>query len=341
MKPMKFEYVRLDGYTPEPNLRGKTNIIPMDSFDWDVSKLPHWSYDGSSTKQATGDASDCVLVPVKAIIDVERKDAWIVLCEVYNADGTPHATNIRATIDETASDGFWFGFEQEYVLAQNGRPIHWPAEWYPEPQGKYYCGVWYSNMGDLARKIVEEHLDFCLQAGINITCINSEVLKWQWEYGVLSFGAKAAGDDVRLARYIMMRIGEKYGVDLVLTPKPVKGDRNGTWMHCNFSNTYMREKWDEKYFIAVCEMFGKYREEHIAVYGSGNEERLTGAHETQSIHQFSYGISDRWASIRIPLATVQDGWKGRLEDRRVAANADPYKVVARVVKTVHEVPIKQ
>ena len=56
-------------------------------------------------------------------------------------------------------------------------------------------------------------------------------------------------------------------------------------------------------------------------------------HETQSINEFSYGVSDRGASIRIPVGTVDDGWKGRLEDRRPASNADPYKVAAAIVKT--------
>ena len=71
-------------------------------------------------------------------------------------------------------------------------------------------------------------------------------------------------------------------------------------------------------------------------YGAHNELRLTGAHETESIDTFSYGISDRGASIRIPVGTIDDGWKGRLEDRRTASNADPYKVAAAIIKTTKE-----
>ena len=62
--------------------------------------------------------------------------------------------------------------------------------------------------------------------------------------------------------------------------------------------------------------------------------RLTGKHETASISDFKYGVSDRGASIRIPILTVERGWKGWLEDRRPASNADPYKVAARIIKTV-------
>ena len=89
----------------------------------------------------------------------------------------------------------------------------------------------------------------------------------------------------------------------------------------------MRTCGDERIFIAICEEFGKHIQEHIKVYGAHNELRLTGKHETQSIDKFNYGISDRGASVRIPIATVKNGYKGRLEDRRVASNADPYEVV--------------
>lgn len=335
----KMEYIWLDGYTPEPGLRGKTKLVQMkEEFDGDVSKLPDWSFDGSSTLQAEGHSSDCILKPVRAYFDATRLNGWLIMCEVYNADGTPHASNTRATIDSD-DDDFWFGFEQEYVLERDGKPL-----WFADdtqstaPQGKYYCGVGYRHMNGLARIIVDEHFDLCWEAGIYLDGINAEVLKGQWEYGVLSKGAKKAWDDVWIARYIMMRLLEQYELDLNLNPKPVRtGDWNGTWMHCNFSNKKMREEGGEAYFTAICEKFGERVEEHITVYGSDNEFRLTGKHETQSIHQFSYGVSDRGASIRIPLTTVQDGWKWRLEDRRCAWNADPYKVAKVVVDSVHMV----
>ena len=78
----------------------------------------------------------------------------------------------------------------------------------------------------------------------------------------------------------------------------------------------------------------------MVVYGEYNEQRLTGLHETASIHEFSFGVSDRGASIRIPIITVEQGWKGWLEDRRPASNGDPYKIASRIVKTVSEAKIK-
>ena len=98
----------------------------------------------------------------------------------------------------------------------------------------------------------------------------------------------------------------------------------------------MRTSGEEEVFTKICEGFSTVISRHIDVYGADNDQRLTGAHETQSIDQFSFGISDRGASIRIPVGTIDDGWKGRLEDRRPASNADPYKVAAAIIKTVKE-----
>jgi len=327
---LKFEYIWLDGYKPEPNLRSKTKVLRLDSYNCEVDVLPEWSFDGSSTQQAKGNSSDCLLRPVAVYPDPGRRNAYLVVCEVYNADGTPHASNTRAKIEDNDKD-YWFGFEQEYVIEINGKPIGFPEGGYPEPQGPYYCAV---GDGKVAgRELVEEHLDICLDAGIDLTGINAEVMLGQWEYQVFSKGAKTAGDDVIATRYLLERISEDYGVKINLHPKPVQGDWNGSGMHCNFSNSAMREEGGKELFTAICESFRPLHDEHIAVYGSDNEKRLTGLHETQSIDTFSYGVSDRGASIRIPVSTAQN-WKGYLEDRRPASNADPYLVAGRIVKTV-------
>ena len=105
-------------------------------------------------------------------------------------------------------------------------------------------------------------------------------------------------------------------------------------MHANFSNTTLRTCGSKETYEAICEAFRPVVDEHIAVYGAFNDQRLTGEHETQSITEFSYGVSDRGASIRIPIITVEKGYKGWLEDRRPASNGDPYKISARIIKTV-------
>ena len=331
MAKLKFEYIWTDGYKPEANLRSKTKVLDLNNYDGGIKALPMWNFDGSSTLQAEGHSSDCLLKPVKAYPDPQRENAYLVMCEVLNADGTPHASNARALIEDDSSE-FWFGFEQEYVLMENGRPIGFPEEGYPEPQGPYYCAV--GNRKVEGRNLVEEHLDVCIAAGLGITGINAEVMLGQWEYQLFGHGAKSTGDDLWVSRYLLNRISESYGVDVELHPKPVKGDWNGSGMHCNFSNAAMREIGGKDMFYAICEAFRPAHEKHIEVYGSDNDQRLTGLHETQSIDEFSYGVSDRGASIRIPVSVAQT-WKGYLEDRRPASNANPYKVAAIVIKSVN------
>lgn len=332
MQSFKFEYIWLDGYSPEPNLRSKTKILQMDSFDGNPDSLPIWSYDGSSTMQADGRLSDCLIKPVRVVPDPERKNAYLVMTEVLNPDGTPHNTNTRAKFED--DEDFWFGFEQEFAIKKDGRPLGFPKEGYPAPQGRYYCSVGHANIK--GRDIIEEHLDLCLEAGLSVTGINAEVMLGQWEYQLFGIGAKRAADDLWLTRYLLARVGERHQVDIDLHPKPVKGDWNGSGMHTNFSNRIMREEGGEELMKQICETFRAEHNNHIAEYGSANNERLTGLHETQRIDTFSYGISDRGASIRIPVSVAMNNWKGYLEDRRPGSNADPYRVAARIIKTVNQ-----
>jgi len=325
----KLEYIWLDGYQPEPSLRSKTKIV--DSAPSSPGDCPDWSFDGSSTEQATGDNSDCLLKPVRLVPDPCRKNAFLVLTEVLAADGSVHPSNLRGTFEDDSD--FWFGFEQEYTLMQDGQPLGFPTGGFPGPQGPYYCSVGTDNAS--GRDIVEAHLDACLDAGLSVTGINAEVMKGQWEYQLFGKGAKTAADDLWISRYLLHRTAEQFGVTVSLHPKPIKGDWNGSGCHSNFSNTAIREQGGEELIKGICEKFAAEHAAHIGDYGSDNDQRLTGLHETQNIDTFSYGVSDRGASIRIPVATVQDGWKGYLEDRRPASNMDPYRVVARILSTVN------
>lgn len=335
MAKTKLEYIWLDGYKPTQSLRSKTKIVS--DFGGSLSDCPLWSFDGSSTEQAPGGSSDCILKPVAIFPDPARKNGYLVMNEVLNADGTPHESNGRATIEDDDND-FWFGFEQEYFLwnPETNKPIGFPANGFPGPQGPYYCSVGAKNA--FGRDIIEEHLDLCLEAGINVEGINAEVATGQWEFQVFAKGAKSAGDQIWVARYLIERAAEKYGISVNWHCKPLGNlDWNGSGMHANFSNSLLRTAGSKEIYEKVCEAFRPVIKEHIAVYGADNHLRLTGKHETASINDFSFGISDRGASIRIPLATVERGWKGYLEDRRPNSAADPYKVAARIIKTVKSV----
>ena len=337
MAKYKLEYIWLDGYEPVANLRSKTQIKEFASFP-KLEDLPLWGFDGSSTRQAPGGSSDCVLKPVAVFPDSTRKNGALVMCEVMMPDGTPHITNSRATILDDPDA--WFGFEQEYFLYQDGRPLGVPADAFPAPQGLDYTGVGFNSVGDIARDIVEQHLDICLDAGINHEGINAEVAKGQWEFQIFGKGSKRAADEVWIARYILQRLCEQYGVDVNYHCKPLGKDLdwNGSGMHSNFSTKHLREVGGKEYFEKLMAAFDKYKNEHIAVYGPENHLRLTGLHETQSIDKFSFGLADRGASVRMPHSFVNHGYKGYLEDRRPNSQGDPYKIASRILQTIATVP---
>ena len=324
------EYIWIDGTEPTRELRSKTKIIA------DGKKPPVWGFDGSSTNQATGHFSDCVLQPVWTCKDPLRgpKDI-LVLCEVLNADMTPHPTNTRhaaaAAAKKYASFEPMFGIEQEYTFFQDGRPYGWPEVGYPAPQGPYYCGVGGSKMP--GRDIVEAHTLACIEAGIAIEGTNAEVMMGQWEFQLGILDTLAIGDQIWVARWLLQRIAEEFDVEVSFAAKPIKGDWNGAGAHTNFSTKQMRAEggWDA--IIAGCEALGTRVMEHISNYGVGIEDRLTGAHETAHYTKFSYGVSDRGSSIRIPGGVARDK-KGYLEDRRPNANKDPYVVARLMVETI-------
>jgi len=333
MNKYRAEYIWMDGHLPTQKLRSKTKVL--DKPVKQLEDLPPWGFDGSSTNQAIGNDSDCMLKPVYKVHDPMRgKDDLLVMCEVMNPDGTPHISNTRSNLVKVAKKfkehESWFGIEQEYTLFEGRNPLGWPEGGYPAPQGPFYCGVGADEV--FGRDIVEDHLELCLEAGLQISGINAEVMPGQWEYQIGPLGPLESADQVWLSRWLLYRISEDYGVSATLHPKPVKGDWNGAGAHTNFSTKAMRNKGGIAVIEKACEKLNKKHDDHIAVYGAHNEERLTGLHETCSIKEFRYGVSDRGASIRIPMQTANDGY-GYLEDRRPAGNMDPYKVCAKLIET--------
>jgi len=328
------EYIWMDGRKPTAKLRSKTKIIdgPIER----PSDIPLWSFDGSSTEQAEGHFSDCLLQPVCFVSDpVRGKPHALVMCEVLQADGTPHPTNTRAVLRKVAAkfakEEPWAGIEQEYTLYHNDHPTGWPEHGFPHPQGRYYCGIGVDEV--YGRPVVEEHMQACLAAGIAISGVNAEAMPSQWEFQIGPLPPLEAADQLWLARWLLYRLGENHKVYAKLDPKPMPGDWNGAGGHTNFSTEAMRKKGGIKAIEAACKKLGKFHKQHIAVYGADNDKRLTGKHETCSIHQFRYGVSDRGASIRIPAMTAQRKC-GYLEDRRPAANVDPYQIFTALLETI-------
>ncbi|CAK9033269.1 Glutamine synthetase leaf isozyme [Durusdinium trenchii] len=330
------EYVWIDA---DGGCRSKTKVMHGKSTVT-LKDLPHWNYDGSSTGQAPGEDSEVIIHPAAVFSDPFRGGNHVlVMTDTYTPAGEPIPTNTRAPakeiFDMAPEEEPWFGIEQEYTLFKDGTPLGWPKATarsfggptvqlgFPGAQGPYYCAAG----ADVAfgRDICETHMMMCLEAGINISGINAEVMPGQWEYQVGPCTGIESGDHHWMSRYILNRVCEDKGVVCSYEPKPIPGDWNGAGCHTNFSTKNMREKKDgyEKYILPCIENLGKKHAEHIAAYGEGNDQRLTGRHETASIDTFKWGVADRGASVRVGNDTKKNG-KGYLEDRRPASNMDPY-----------------
>jgi glutamine synthetase len=337
---LRAEYIWLDGNEVQL-LRSKTKIIDTKEKFLTAEACPKWNFDGSSCNQADTDNSELNLHPVKTYKN-PLDGGILVLCEVFTTDGQPHPSNERAKLRRTADakdQDTWYGFEQEYVIYDNKtkRPLGFPSAigTYPEKQGQYYCGVGGNYVA--GREFVEEHLNTCLSINLHIGGVNAEVMLAQWEYQIGPVTAIEGSDELWISRYLLYRLAEKYGYYISIDPKPIKSDDwNGSGMHVNFSTKQMRENLSNKMQIAIdaCEKLKLKHEEHIAVYGAGNEDRLTGSCETASYTEFKYGVGDRTASIRIPSSINDRTTKGYIEDRRPSSNANPYTVVEKLIDTI-------
>ncbi|KAF7696753.1 hypothetical protein HF521_005171 [Silurus meridionalis] len=291
------------------------------------SDIPEWNFDGSSTDQASSSDSDMILAPVCMFRDPFTLDPnKLVLCEVLKSNRKPADTNHRYVcmkIMEKVKDFYpWFGLEQEYtIMGIDRHPYAWPSNGFPKPQGPYYCGVGADRA--YGRDIVESHYKACIYAGIKISGSNAEVKPSQQE---IIFGW----------RFLLHRVCEDFGVIATLDPKPVPGNWNGAGCHTNFSTEATRAEGGLEHIERIIEKLRAHHIQHIRVSdphgGQDNQRRLTGLHETSNINVFSAAVADRGASIRIPLQVGQDK-RGYLEDRRPAANCDPYAVTAAIART--------
>lgn len=338
-KPTILEYVWTD---LNENLRSKIKVLLSPVHD--IEDCPTWNFDGSSTGQAVStEVSDVILNPVRLYKNplIDHSNAFIVLCECLNRDLTVHSTNHRSKCVELSKkvEQFecLFGIEQEYILMDRDRDIrNLPYKWLnvERPgvgvQGPYYCGV--GGDRSFGREISNEHLLACLKAGVHICGTNSEVMPSQWEFQIGTCDMVTVSDDLYVARFILHKITEKYNCYATFHPKPLQ-QWNGSGGHTNFSTNLMRTPNSGIFYIReACEQMSEKHVEHISVYGLDNDLRLSGKFETSSIDTFSWGEMNRAASIRIPLQVCVDNC-GYLEDRRPAANLNPYLVTERIVRT--------
>tara|TARA_B110000483_G_scaffold226436_1_gene287091 strand:- start:92 stop:1099 length:1008 start_codon:yes stop_codon:yes gene_type:complete len=332
MSNIKFlEYIWLD---VDNNYRSKTKTYAHDYKNkFDLTCVPEWNYDGSSTGQADSNDSEVVIKPVYMArntfrMDKSRQDSWFVLCDTWLPNGDPHPTNTRFAAKKifdnelVKKEETYFGFEQEFFALCHSQNIE------NKTSIECYCQVGYKKV--FHRQFIEESLSHLVDAGLNITGFNNEVAPEQFEFQVLGEGIEAA-DQLHVLRYILIRCSEKYELKVELHPK-LFADMNGSGCHANYSTKTMREEGGIDAIYKAIDKLKEKHDDHIKVYGKHNELRLTGKHETSSITEFTFGVADRGASVRIPHSTESDG-KGYFEDRRPASNIDPYVVSSKIAET--------
>ncbi len=327
------EYVWIGG---NYELRSKTRVLHTNIET--INDLSNWNFDGSSTKQADGSDSEVILKPQALFNDPFRGGHHkMVLCDTYKPTGEHISNNHRIwakeLFDKKLEEEPWFGLEQEYFMIdpETMKPIGYDET---KTQGQYYCSVGSENT--FGRHIAEHHLQVCMLAGIKLSGINAEVAPGQWEFQVGPCTGIEQGDHMWMARYLLQKVSECHNVIIDFEPKPLLGDWNGSGCHTNYSTKHMREGTVEKtgldFINDAIEKLSHTHKEHMEVYGSGNELRMTGEHETASFDKFSHGIANRGASIRIGNENYNNK-KGYFEDRRPSSNCDPYLVTGMLFKT--------
>lgn len=279
--------------------------------------------------------ADCKLHPVRMAPFPFRSGypggSYLVLCEVLNhQDDTPHPTNtraaLRAVMKEVAAQEPWIGIEQEYRL--------WAVE-------KGDAG---DTLNELTtgqgQRFVDEHMLACVQAGIPFVGSNREALTDCWEFQVGGPGVDPlmAADQLWMARWLLYRVAETSGLAVDLDPAPAVGFWNGLSTHTNFSTKAMRTpKGGYAHIIAACEALKGAVDKHLAVYGEPEFSRRVAEHRPVSVPcrftEFSYGVADRLASVRIPGHVAVRG-HGYIEDRRPCVDADPYEVAKALLETI-------
>jgi glutamine synthetase len=341
------EYIWLDSIN---NFRSKTKVMDIDINKDIMSQIPIWNYDGSSTGQTISEDSEVNLIPVRIFKDPFREknnlnpliSNYLVWCEIVDKNMTPlknsNRTKALNIFDKFKDQEPWFGLEQEYFIVdyKTNLPLGFNSSSNPEAHGKYYCGVGTGNA--ICRSIPETHLDYCLLAGIKICGLNAEVAPAQWEYQIGPCIGIDAGDHLWVSRYILNRIAESYGYNISYHPKPLGTDLdwNGSGCHTNFSTKLMREENGIKYIYDAIERLSENHTLHMASYGENNKLRMSGYHETSSYDNFTFGIANRSASVRIPNSVLNDS-KGYFEDRRPASNCDPYLVTSLIMQTTMKI----
>ena len=329
------EYIWIGGHG---ELHSKAKTFISNNKYITLNDFPAWNYDGSSTNQADTYNSEIILKPISFYPCPFRKgkNNYLVMCDIYNINNKPIGTRYSANelFNRDLKQKPWFGIEQEYfIMNKDNKPYNYELN-SDSKQGQFYCSVGTCNA--MGRQLVEKHYEYCLYSGLQISGDNSEVAPSQWEYQIGPVEGINAADQLYVSRYILLRLSEEYDVFINFEPKPLESPFNGSGCHVNFSTENIREGTDSiKGIDIIIKCINKLKNNHLfhmENYGKDNNLRMVGTCETSDYNTFSYGISNRNASVRIPSIVSQEG-KGYFEDRRPSSNMDPYLVTSLIFKT--------
>lgn len=332
---MKLEYIWLGG---DSEFRSKVRTVDIDgvdsyssdSFSPDILDKLEWNYDGSSTNQADGHDSEIIIKPVKIYCN---NDNYFALCNTFRPDGTPldnnHRVEASKIFEEFKEDKPWFGLEQEYfILDPNSKNRVLNSKKGKNLAGKNYCGI--GSFQRIGRTIADQHYDTCISAGIQISGYNAEVAEGQWEFQIGPAEGISAGDDLLMARYLLIKIAESHGYDITFEPKPIN-KANGSGCHTNFSTVHTRTVKDA-YLDEIKNIEKNYQNLASIINTDSNKQRLTGTNETAAYDSFSYGVGNRTTTIRIPRTTERNGL-GYFELRTPPSDCDPYQITSALTKS--------
>ncbi|KAH1005778.1 glutamine synthetase 2 cytoplasmic isoform X1 [Dendroctonus ponderosae] len=331
----QISYVWIDGTGLDLRMRTRTlSFTPCNYKD-----CPNWSFDGSSTFFSTPEQSDNYIVPIAMYADPFRRgNNKMVLCETFSHDKKPTKTNHRQccieVLNKVCEQEVMFGFEQEfYLIGPQGDPYGWPCGSTPKSSGKNYSGI--GSQRVVGREVLECIYRCCLYSGIEIYGTTAERAYGQWEVLTGPTLSIKAADDLWMARYIIQRVAEEFGLSASFKANLVK---NGvpSGLHTNMSTKCTRDDGGLKHIQDyICKLEKNHKTDqkyYDCSEGKHLKERLTGRHHTCNIEKFKSGVGDRTACIRISPA-VADKKKGFFEDRRPCSCADPYNIITALVNT--------